>query len=171
MGVNVRNLANGSLKIKDGTTPTPLEITVPVMVGNLSWTEQDEAPIVRNRATMVGFADPIEQPVPITFTLGYEEYTGKTTSGGRPSPPDALRNQGVAVTETWVSTRDCGPYVTNLEFTIAKPSNCTDPLEQNEVLTFSDFRCDSLNPVEAEDMSTIEVAGRALVTTPTIVRA
>lgn len=168
MGQNVRNLVNGLLKIKDGAG-TPNEITIPIDVGNLSWTVQDEAPVARNRGALQGFADPIEEPIPISFQFLFTEWSGKTTSGADISPADFLRRKNTGA--SLVGRKDCGPYLTLLEFTIAKPGVCTDALEQNEIVTFDFFRVDSLEFNETEEINTIDVTGRALITDPAVARA
>ena len=165
----VRNLVNGSLKLIDGTTPTPNELTIPIEEGNLSWTEDDTAPVIKNRGKLAGFADPIENAVELTWTMIFEEYTGKTTSGAAVSPVDFLKKKGAAAAFT--GTRTCGPYTIDAEFTVAKPSNCDDPLEQKEVLTFADFHTNTIAFEEGEEMDTIVITGTALITTPAAVRS
>lgn len=163
----IRNMTNGSLKIKDGTTPTPLEITIPVMEGDFSWTETDEARTVMNRGTLHSFANPLEEPMTVSFTVKFCEYRGNTNTNV-PSPVDALKQRGEAA--AWVSTTGCGPYTTDLEFTITKPSPCTDANEQSEVLDFPQFHADTITFEEGEDFNTITVEGKCLATKPTSTR-
>lgn len=164
-----RNLINGSLKILDGATPTPNELVIPLDEGNLDFEVDETAEVVMNRGSIVGFADFPERPCVISFTIKFEEWLGKTLSGANPSPQDALRKKGNAA--AWVSTQLCGPYTVDLEFTIAKPSNCTDPNEQPEVLTFADFHADTHKFTEGEVYNTVAVAGKALIVAPTSVRS
>jgi len=166
---NTRNLRNSTITFEDGTTPTALGLLIASEEGNLSFTVGDEAPIIRHRGALQGFADPIEQPVELSFTINFREWTGNTNAATVPSLHDALR--GVGNASAWVSTRDCGPFVLDLVFQINQPSNCTDANEMDETLRFSDFRADSFEFSEGEEMDTIVCSGRALVTAPTAVRS
>lgn len=160
----IRNLKNGSLKIKDGGS---LELVVPIEEGNVSFTVRDEAAVVTNRGTLASFSTPMEEPMEVSFGIKFEEWQGKGLTGADPSPVDALKQWGNA--SAWVSTTSCGPYTVDLEFTIAEP--CDSAADQNETLTFADFHADEISFEEGEEYNLITVRGRCLVVKPTSVRA
>jgi len=160
----VRNLKNGSLKIKDGGTN---ELTIPIEEGNVSFTVRDEASVVTNRGTLASFGTPLEEPMEVSFGIKFEEWQGKSLTGADPSPVDALKKWGNA--SAWESTTTCGPYTVDLEFTIEEP--CTSATDQQEVLTFPDFHADELAFEEGEEFNLITVRGRCLAVKPTSVRS
>lgn len=161
----IRNLKNGSLKIKGGGSGESL--TIPIEEGNVSFTVRDEAGVVTNRGTLAGFSTPLEEPMEVSFGIKFEEWQGKSASGANPSPVDALKKWGNAA--AWTSTTSCGPFTVDLEFTISKP--CSAGSEEDEVLTFPDFHADELTFEEGEEYNMISVRGRCLAVKPTSVRS
>jgi len=162
--VAIRNLKNGSLKIKDGGSN---ELTIPIEEGNVSFTVRDEAGVVTNRGALAGFSTPLEEAMEVSFGIKFEEWQGKSASGASPSPVDALKKWGNA--SSWASTTTCGPFTVDLEFTISKP--CTAAGEEDEVLTLPDFHADELSFEEGEEYNMITVRGRCLAVKPTSVRS
>jgi hypothetical protein len=154
-----RNLRDGVLVIKDGTSPTPLSLTVPLDKGELKFEVKQTNHVIRNRGVIAGRTRGQEEPVEITFVVHFAEWKGESATASTPSIPDALYGQGNA--SSWVSTA-CGPFATDLEFTIENP--CEG--EENEVLTFADFVPDTISFEEGEESDMLTIKGTALVLQP-----
>jgi hypothetical protein len=166
---NVRNLLDATLQIRDGTTPTPNTLTIPVEEGTLKWTVAvQERHAVLHRGRLHSWKSGKQVPVTVEFDIIYTEYEGKTLSNADPSPIDALLQQGNA--SAWVTTNAVnGEYTTDIRYTITAPSG--DAADQDETVTFSDFIVDTVEPAEADDVTRIAIKGRALITQPDIVRS
>lgn len=164
----VRNLTHGTLVIKDGTS-TPKTLTIPIMEGDLEFTEEQEAQTILNRGVLKEFTKGPEAPVSIRFSMTFEEWRGKPASTV-PSVPDALKQRNEASSWTSTSTNEQGPYVVDLVFTL-DAVQATGTGDFDEELKFSQFHCDSLRFSEGQDANRIEVSGKALVTTPVSTRA
>lgn len=159
-----RSRIHGTVKLIDGTTPTPNEITIPIQDGDLRFQERKEARTVWNRGKLKEFVEGSEEPVSVSFSITFEEWKGK--NGGTASPVDALKKRGNA--SSWVSRSSSGPYTVLLRFILADVEASGG---QNETLDFDKFHCDEPAFEEGEDHNTITVTGKALVAAPASTRA
>lgn len=166
-----RNLTHGHVKIKDGTSPTPLFLTLPIEEGDLQWTQNPHPSImVMNRGLMSHRTAQPQVPVRGRMTLKFTEYKGKSFSGANPSPLDAMLKQGNA--SAWVSTELCGPYSFDLEFTIDNAcAGAGNGVDQSEVLVFADCCLLPQTIREAVDYNRIEVEFEARIVQPTSTRS
>jgi len=161
--MGARTLRHGQLTLQDATPVTPNTLIIPIMEGDLEWTfRKDHAP-VRNRGVVAEFAEGIDQPMAVSFSFTFEEYTAQ--SGQSPSPSDFLFGQGEA--SAYVSTETCGPFAVNLIFLLTNP--CTSG--QDETLTFGDFVVTEHRFQEGEEFNRIFVTGMAKPVLPTAVRS
>ena len=155
------------IKFKDGTTPTPNELTVKVGEGNLTWTENRTIEYILDRGLIDEVREGDEVPVDVSFEFNWEYVTGSAASGALPTPVDALR--GVGNSASWLSSDpdQCAPYAVDIEI-LYEPECRKSAGIDNERITISDFRYESLDfDLRA---ATISVSGRANVKTATPVR-
>ncbi len=183
--LNTRNLRHGHLKLIDGQSGTGSAantLVVPIDEGNLSFDEATPGVVVKNRGALDHWSKGEEQPVTVSFTIKFDAYKSKTTqaivpdSGDAGSGPDGgpvvgftvrdfLENGGGLLTST--NGRNDN-FTVSLEFTIDNPMSSGD---ENEVLTFTQFKCENLKFSEGAEFDTVAVSGRGLLTSPTSVRA
>jgi hypothetical protein len=169
--METRNLANGSLKLKDGAG-TPKVLVVPIDEGNVTFDETIIAHVVLNRDVLDHQTDGEEMETPVSFTMKFAEFlsqAGSALGTGAPastcSPADFIDGTFAGLTSTSGRT---DVYTSTLEFTIANPATTGD---QNEVLTFTKFHVDRLRFKEGAQYNTLIVEGRALITAPSSARA
>jgi hypothetical protein len=155
------NLKNAVLKIKDGTG-TPLELTVVMGEGNLTYSEKKPRIYLKNRGLLDDVEDGDDEPMEVSFE-GRWSYL-LSVSGEAMSIEDVLKKRGLA--SAWVSsdTDLCRPYAVDLELT--HTPTCGDTLP--EVILFPDFRYESLEH-DAKG-KTISCKGMCNATEPTITR-
>jgi len=151
-----------TIKIKDGTAPTPNELEITIGEGNLTLSEKHEREYMLDRGVLDTVRDGDESPLEVSLDAALEYFTGR---GANITVGDAMLQRGMA--SDWVSTDDdvCAPYAVDIEITyLPTPSDCGDM----EVVTLPDFR------VESEDIdlrnATIAFSGKCNVITPTAVR-
>ncbi len=161
---NTRNLRDATLKIVDGTADTPLYLEIPIMDGDLSWSEKHPTMIVKNRGKIDSRKEGDEEAMEVSFSFLFEQYQFATGEATGVSVHDALYGTGGAAAEgaAWVSTDSCGPYAIDLEFTIANP--CADG--EAEVLTFPKFHADKFDFKEASEANKCTVSGSSLAQVP-----
>ena len=196
MTSNTRNLRHGHLKLIDGALAAGIAdaanfMLVPIDEGNLTFDESTPGVIVKARGGLNHWSKGEEQPVNVSFTIKYTGFGSKTTQavaidsgdvGVKPdggvvtdfSVPDFLTNRvygsvtppvGGLLTSTNLRNDN---FTCDLEFTIDNPVISGD---ENEVLTFSQFKCESLKFSEGAEFNSIAVSGRANIVTPSSVRA
>jgi len=155
------DLKNATIKIKDGGAN---ELTIKIGEGNLTWTEKKPRKYVKNRGNLDTVVDEDQEPVELRFDLVWEFL--KASSGGTPTPHDAIKQRREA--SGWASTDSdaCAPYAVDIELTHTVP--CTDSTE-DETITFSDFRWETLE----QDLrnGTLSVSGMCNITEPTVTRS
>jgi hypothetical protein len=158
-----RTLRQGQLTLQDATPVTPVTLIIPIMEGDLEWTFRKDHTPVRNRGVVAEFAEGIDQPMAVTFSITFEEYTAQV--GQAPSPSDFLFGQGEASAN--ISTELCGPFAVNLLFFMNNP--CTTG--QDETLTFGDFVTTEHRFQEGEEFNRLFVTGMAKGVLPVAVRS
>ena len=115
------DLKNATIKLKDGTSPTPNELSINIGEGELTFTETKNREYTLNRGALDGVRDGDEAPVDVSLDFIWEYLKGPTSastgiSGGIPTPEDCFKQRGGAV--NWVSsdTDDvCQPYAVDIE--------------------------------------------------------
>lgn len=187
MAANTRNLRHGHLQLVDGaaaagTADANNTLVVPIEEGNVSFDEATPGVVVKNRGALDHWSKGEEQPVTISFTIKFEAYKSMTTQAivadsgdagvlpdGGPvvgfSVRDFLENGGGLLTST--NGRNDN-FTLTLTFTIDNPMTTGD---ENEILTFTQFKCEGLKFAEGAEFNTIAVTGRANLVTPTSTRA
>lgn len=157
------DLKNATIKIKDGTPVTPLEITVKMGEGDLSWRQLTPREYLKDRGKLDAVRDGDEEPVEVTVNGRFTALISDTGDG--PTPYEALYKLGAA--SAWLTTgAACDPYCVDLEVTVAHSSLCAGT--KDEVITFPQFRVESLEP--ALKAGSLNFSGKCNVTKVTSVR-
>jgi hypothetical protein len=160
------DLKYATLKIKDGTTPTPNELEITIGEGNLTYTEAKNMEYTLDRGILDEVREGDQIPIDVSLDFVWEYLRGSSASGAPPTVEEALKNVGNAA--AWVSTDSdaCRPYAVDLEINYAPvPASCGD----REIITLPDFRYESLD----HDLraGTVSVSGKCNVTDATVVRS
>ena len=169
-GVNTRNLRHSSMSVADNAAVNTFAIAIDE--GNLSFTEERTGVVVNDRGELDHWSKGEAMPVSINFTIKFDQYGARsaTTEPGGAVTGYSLRNflrnaEGAALVSTNGRT---DIFTVDLSFTITNPAASGD---EQEVLKFSDFYCDSFQFSEGDEYNTIAITGRALVETPTSTRS
>lgn len=159
LGTNVINARDGELTIRDGTTPTALEVVVTFDIGDLAWERKQPINLIRDRGEAKGFRLGEEEVVELSFTL---QYIGLKYAVN-PTPYEALFGEGNA--SSWISRledlSDAFATQLDMEYTDVDGSS-------KELKTFDKFVCTSFKFDEAIEGGKMAVTGMALILKPTI---
>ncbi len=180
--LNTRNLRHGHLRLEDGALAGGIadannSLVIPIDEGNLNFSEDTPGVVVKNRGALDHWSKGEEMPVTLSFTIKFDAYGSKTTqavavdTGDPGSLPDGgavtdfsvrdfLENGGSLLTS---SNGRSDNFLCSLIFTVDDPMSAND---ENEELTFTQFKCESLKFAEGAEFNTIAVSGRALLTHP-----
>jgi len=164
----VIDLKQTTIKIKDGFTPTPNEITIKIGEGNLTYAENRNVEYILDRGLLdeVRLGDDV--PMDVTFDFVWEFIEGNTsTSTNLPTIEDFLKQRNNASAFTSTDADNCRPFAVDLELDHT-PVCGPGPQVDKEVITFPDFRYDTLD----HDLraGTIAVTGRCNAQEATAVR-
>jgi hypothetical protein len=158
------DLKKCTIKLKDGTSPTPNEMEITIGEGNLTFSETRNIQYVKNRGLLDNVRLGDEEPVDVKIDANFDYYTSRT--GGTETIWDVLTQSGEA--SDWVSSDSdaCNPYALDLEVTYEPtPATCGD----KEVLLFSDFRYEKRDgDIKA---GTLSISGKCNITRPTATRS
>jgi hypothetical protein len=161
-----RNLRDGELKIKDGTSGTPQSLTVLLDEGDLRWTVRMRTIEVKDRGSIAAghTRKGDEESVSLSFTAKWTQLIGKSASG---ADPLQLYEMLMFVSgANVVSTSPDGEQDTlTLEFTVVDPAGTA-----SERVTFNKVYRESLTMSEGDDANLIAFTGRAFVTKPVVAR-
>lgn len=169
MATHTRNLRHGSIKLKDGAG-TPKVKVVTIDEGNLTFDESTPGVVVKHRLALDHWSKGEEHEVPVSFTIKFAEYGSKSTAAlSTTASTCSFRDfiQGTFAGLTTTSGRS-DVFTCTVEFTISNPVSSGD---EQEVLAFTQFKCESLKFSEGAEYNTIACSGRALLTTPTSTRS
>jgi len=127
-------------------------IEVKIGEGNITWTEAKEYEYLLDRGDLDTVKEGDEQPLEVSLEFVYEHIT--TGTGEDITPVDALKQQADA--SEWVSSSGdlCEPYAVDIIILHCVPCGS----DEDEMITFSDFRYESLEFDLSE--ATIAVSGR-----------
>jgi hypothetical protein len=163
------DLKDVTMKIKDGTG-TPLEITIKIGEGNLTYTESRTMEYTLDRGTLDEVREGDEVPMDVSFDFVWEYIIGDdTTTTNTPTIEDVLKRQGLAA--AWVSTDadGCRPYAVDIEIKHSPSCTAGAPAKDEETITLPDFRYETLE----HDLrnGTVSVTGRCNAKVATVSRA
>ena len=171
---NTRNLRHGSLALRDAQA-LPNTLAIDIDEGNLTFDEATPGVVVKNRGALDHWSKGEEQPVSVSFTIKFTQYGSRSVksivgagAGGAVtgfSARDFMENAGALLTSASGRT---DVFTCDVWFTITNPVTTGD---QQEILKFTNFKCESLKFSEGAESNTIAVSGRALLTTPVSTRS
>lgn len=162
----VRNLRDAELVLKDGTSPTPQQLTVLLDEGDLTWTERQNTIEIKNRGRLAGghLRPGEEESVSLSFSAKWTQLYGNAIAPGDPLQLYEFLTfaSGTDVT----STSGAGEQNTlTFEFSVLDPAGVA-----SEKITFPLVYQDALSLSEGAEYNVINFSGRAFVTRPTISR-
>lgn len=162
----VRNLRDGELVIKDGTSPTRQSLTVLLDEGDLTWTERANTIEIKDRGSIAAghTRRGDEESLSISFTAKWTQLLGKSASGADPLQlyEFLMFVSGANV----VSTSTEGEQDTlQLEFSIFDPAG-----DASEKVTFAKVYRESLTMSEGDDYNVISFRGRDFEVRPLVQR-
>ncbi|REJ71579.1 MAG: hypothetical protein DWQ34_06090 [Planctomycetota bacterium] len=161
-----RNLRDGELRIKDGTSGTPQSLTVLLDEGDLRWAVRSNTIEVKDRGSITDghTRKGDEEPVSLSFTVKWTQLIGKA---GNPADPLQLYEMLMFTSGAdVVSTSPDGEQETlTMEFTVVDPAGVA-----GEKITFSKVYRESLTMTEGDDANLIAFSGRAFETEPLVER-
>lgn len=163
----VRNLRDGVLVIKDGTSPTAKSLTVVLDEGDLSWVERQQTIEVKDRGSIVQghTRKGDEESVRISFSAKWTQLLGKSASSGDPYQlyEFLTHHSGLSL----VSTSGNGQQKTlELEFTVVDPTGAA-----SEKIVFHKVYRENLTMSEGNEANTISFTGRDFEPAPTVSRS
>lgn len=153
------NIKNSVIKIKDGTTPTPQEVTVKVADGEISWEETRELAVEKDRMNLDTIEVMEDNPLSVSMSFIWDYFEGDAVD----SIYEAIKGD----TDTpWVSTdaNSCTSKACDIE--IEFTPGCST--EKKEVITLQKFHWQSISPATGNRL--ISVTGICNVTVPDYAR-
>jgi len=159
-----------TMKLQDGTTPTPNQIEIKIGEGNLTYDENRPIEYTLDRGRIDEVREGDETPMDVTFDLLWEFITGNLDSAGvPPTVEDVLKNKNNAA--GWISSDPdaCRPFAVDIVLENVPQCGAGAPTQEQEFITLPDFRYETLS----HDVSagTIAVTGRCNAKEASIVRS
>ncbi|MBD3673492.1 MAG: hypothetical protein HUJ26_08190 [Planctomycetaceae bacterium] len=162
----VRNLRDGELVIKDGTTPTAQSLTLLLDEGDLNWSQRTNTIEIKDRGSIAdGHTRPgDDESISLSFTTKWTQLIGKSADAADPlqlyellmfaSGTDVMSTSGSGQQETL-----------RFEFTVTDPAG-----QASEKIIFDKVYRESLSMSEGDDFNVIAFRGRDFETVPILER-
>lgn len=162
------DLKQALIKLRDGTTPTPIEITIKVGEGNLTYSEKRNMQYTLDRGVLDEVREGDQVPVDVSFGLTWEYVTGGDATGAVGTVEDFLKRIGVYAGNVSSDTDACRPYAVDV-IVEYEPDCAGGAALPNETIVLADFRWESLD----HDLraGTISATGKCNVTQATATRS
>jgi hypothetical protein len=161
-----RNLRDGELVIKDGTSGTPKSLTVLLDEGDLRWVVRSQTIEVKDRGSIAAghTRKGSDESVALSFTAKWTQLLGKSANG---ADPLQLYEMLMFVSGAGIaSTSGAGEQDTlTFQFTVVDPAGVA-----SERITFSRVYRESLTMSEGDDANLISFTGRSFATAPVVAR-
>jgi hypothetical protein len=160
-----RNLRDGELVIKDGSTPAK-SLTVVLDEGDLSWTQRQKTIEVKDRGSIAAghLRKGDDESVQLSFTARWTQLIGKSADSA--DPLQLYETLTLAAGSGVASTSSAGQRETlTFEFTVADPSGAA-----SERITFTKVYRETLTMSEGDDANLIVFNGRSFATAPLVER-
>lgn len=161
----VRNLRDGELVIKDGSTPAK-SLTVLLDEGDLSWTERTRTIEVKDRGSIAAghTRRGNDESISLSFSAKWTQLLGKSASGADPLQLYELLT--FAGGTGAASTSGAGQQQTlQFEFTVTDPTGAA-----SEKVTFGKVYRETLTMSEGGDYNVISFTGRDFEVAPVVAR-
>lgn len=159
------DLKNVTLRIQDGSTPSPNHIDVTIGEGNFTYDETKNRDYQLDRGKLNTVRDGDEAPMDISFDFIWDYITGSSDSGAIPTVEDALKRKGPAADWATTDSDPCAPYCVDL--ILLNVPICTAEGDK-ETLTFPDFRYEKL--AHDTKAGTVACTGKCNAVEPTVLR-
>lgn len=160
-----RNLRDGELVIKDGSSP-PLTLTVVLDEGDLTWTQRLRTIEVKDRGSIAAghTRKGDDESISLSFSARWTQLIGKSANTADPLQLYELLTFAAGTTAT--STSAAGEQETlTFQFTVVDPAGVA-----SEQITFSKVYRETLTLSEDKDSNLISFSGRSFATSPTLTR-
>jgi hypothetical protein len=161
----VRNLRDGELVIKDGSTPAK-SLTVLLDEGDLSWTERTRTIEVKDRGSIAAghTRRGNDESISLSFSAKWTQLLGKSANGADPLQLYELLT--FAGGTGAASTSGAGQQQTlQFEFTVTDPTGAA-----SEKVTFGKVYRETLTMSEGGDYNVISFTGRDFEIAPVVAR-
>lgn len=162
----VRNLRDGELVIKDGTSPTPLSMTVLLDEGDLTWTERTKTIEVKDRGSISAghTRKGDEESISLSFSAKWTQLFGKAESSGDPLQLYEMLTfaSGTGVAST---SAEGEQDTLQFEFTLIDPAGVA-----SEKVIFARVYRESLTMTEGDEFNLISFDGRDFEVSPVVSR-
>lgn len=161
----VRNLRDGELVIKDGSSPAK-SLTVLLDEGDLSWTQRVRTIEVKDRGSIAAghTRKGDDESVSLSFSAKWTQLLGKSANSADPLQLYELLTFATALGLT--STSGVGQQDTlQFEFTVTDPTGAA-----SEKITFAKVYRENLTLSEGADYNVIAFTGRDFEVSPAVER-
>lgn len=161
----VRNLRDGELVIKDGSSPAK-SLTVLLDEGDLSWTQRVRTIEVKDRGSIAAghTRKGDDESVSLSFSAKWTQLLGKSANSADPLQLYELLTFATALGLT--STSGVGQQDTlQFEFTVTDPTGAA-----SEKITFAKVYRENLTLSEGADYNVIAFTGRDFEVSPAVGR-
>lgn len=161
-----RNLRDGELVIKDGTSGTPKSLTVLLDEGDLRWVVRARTIEVKDRGSIAAghTRKGDEESVSLSFTAKWTQLLGKAANAADPLQlyEMLMFASGAGI----VSTSAAGEQDTlTFEFTVVDPAGTA-----SERIRFTKVYRESLTMTEGDEANLIAFSGRSFAAAPVVSR-
>jgi hypothetical protein len=162
------DLKNATLKLRDGTAGTPVEIEVKIGEGNLTYSEKRNMTYTLDRGILDEVREGDQVPVDVSFGLIWEYITGGADTGAVGTIEDFLKRRGLYAANVSSDADTCRPYAVDLVVEYEPACSGGTVKRPNETIVLADFRYESLD----HDLraATISCTGKCNVTQATATR-
>lgn len=161
-----RNLRDGELVIKDGTSGTPKSLTVLLDEGDLRWVVRSQTIEVKDRGSIAAghTRKGNDESVSLSFSAKWTQLLGRSANG---ADPLQLYEMLMFVSGAGIaSTSAAGEQDTlTFQFTVVDPAGVA-----SERITFAKVYRESLTMSEGDDANLIAFSGRSFATAPVVGR-
>lgn len=161
----VRNLRDGELVIKDGSTPA-LSLTVLLDEGDLSWSQRQKTIEVKDRGSITAghTRKGDEESIALSFSAKWTQLIGKSANAADPLQLYELLTFTTGTGAT--STSGAGQQNTlQFEFTVTDPVGVA-----SEKIVFARVYRENLTLSEGNDYNVLSFTGRDFEVQPTVNR-
>lgn len=155
-----RNFTNGQLTIVDGASRS---LVIVLEEGNVTFEEDETAPVIMTRGRIHGHADPVEKPIPVTFSVHFTEYYSEDRNGVG-ADDVSIRDFFKGDYNGAQSFTGCRPHTVSLQLYIENP--CAPNEGKDETLNFEPFHCDKISFGEGEQANKLTFSGTAAQVKP-----
>ena len=152
-----KNISQGTLKLVDGDSPTPAELTIVGIDGGMKIGKKTPHAAVMSRNSPIAWAAKKNEPIEISFTIHFVEWEERTTAAGgeATSPENFMRGEYT----DFASVGDGGPFSFDMVLTLAASGSSAD---QTETITLNDCVLDDCQFEEGEETTKMSFSIRAL---------